>query len=508
MRINHYCHHVRIINSSTFNNSAGIIFLQGAYGNIVSNCKSYNNTIGIDLAHAIDGPKPHDNKIENCSIYCNDYGIYIDRADDNIFVGNNIIQNNLYGIDIKSNSNNNEIYHNNLLNNNQNAKDDGTNFWDDDYPSGGNYWDDYSGVDSFHGINQDISGYDGIGDTPYPIPGDSNQDDYPSTNPDGWLLIDYPPIADADGPYYGTTDDPIHLDGSGSYDPDGTIISYEWIFGDGHTGTGVKPYHQYDRHDNYTVTLTVTDNDGLSDTNTIYANIGYGNAPLIMLIYPKGGEILKDIITVRWNAFDSKDGSNLPIYLYYFDEDNDWYQINDVLDNDGEYNWDTNSLPDGEYKLLIEAFDSDNNLGYDSSDWFTIKNHEEPPENNPPDKPDKPSGPINGEYDKEYQYTTSTTDPEGNQVWYKWYWNDKINETSVWLGPYDSGDTCEASHTWEEEGEYSIRVKAKDVYGDESPWSDPLTVTMPKVKIFNQIPRILIWLFERFPFLHPYFTYF
>jgi len=129
-------------------------------------------------------------------------------------------------------------------------------------------------------------------------------------------------------------------------------------------------------------------------------------------------------------------------------------------------------------------------------------------ENQPPTKPSTPSGPISGEYGNEYQYTTSTTDIDGDQVWYKWYWNDKINETSGWLGPYDSGETCEIEHSWDEEGEYSIRVKAKDQYGDESPWSDQLTVTMPKPKLFDQIPRILVWLFEHFPFLQPYLNFF
>jgi len=131
-----------------------------------------------------------------------------------------------------------------------------------------------------------------------------------------------------------------------------------------------------------------------------------------------------------------------------------------------------------------------------------------PFENNHPDKPSRPSGEISGKTGDEYIYQTSTTDSDGDQVWYKWYWNDKINETSGWLGPYDSGDTCEASHSWDEDGDYEIKVKAKDLYGDESPWSDPLTVAMPRVKIFNQIPKILIWLFERFPFLEQFFSHF
>jgi len=126
----------------------------------------------------------------------------------------------------------------------------------------------------------------------------------------------------------------------------------------------------------------------------------------------------------------------------------------------------------------------------------------------PPDKPSKPTGPASGKAGNEYDYSTSTTDPDGDLIWYKWYWNDPINETSEWIGPFTSGQTMTTSHVWDEQGDYNIRVKAKDIHGEESPWSDPLTVTMPKVKLFNQIPRILIWLFERFPFLQPYFSQF
>lgn len=82
-----------------------------------------------------------------------------------------------------------------------------------------------------------------------------------------------PPVADANGPYSGEMGQPISFDGTGSYDSDGTIVSYEWDFGDGSTGTGPTPTYTYSTAGTYTVTLTVTDDDGATGTDTTTAMI-------------------------------------------------------------------------------------------------------------------------------------------------------------------------------------------------------------------------------------------
>jgi PKD repeat protein len=73
-----------------------------------------------------------------------------------------------------------------------------------------------------------------------------------------------PPIADAGGPYLGVENAPVQFDGSGSFDLDGTIVSYQWTFGDGETGTGVAPTHTY-TPGAYSVILLVTDDNGAVD---------------------------------------------------------------------------------------------------------------------------------------------------------------------------------------------------------------------------------------------------
>ncbi len=60
----------------------------------------------------------------------------------------------------------------------------------------------------------------------------------------------------------------VDFDGSTSNDPDGTIASYAWSFGDGSTGSGISPSHTYANSGTYTVSLTVTDNDGATDVQS------------------------------------------------------------------------------------------------------------------------------------------------------------------------------------------------------------------------------------------------
>jgi hypothetical protein len=94
-------------------------------------------------------------------------------------------------------------------------------------------------------------------------------------------VVNAPPEANANGPYTGIEGIPITFDASGSYDPDGTIVSYEWNFGDSNTGTGVNPTHTYTQDGTYTVTLIVTDDLGETDTDTTTATVTISPTPVI-----------------------------------------------------------------------------------------------------------------------------------------------------------------------------------------------------------------------------------
>jgi len=142
--------------------------------------------IGIWLQRLCDGNTISNNIIANHSQLGR--GIYITFESNNNTIKNNKITNNTRGI-MLIDSHWNSIYHNSFINNSQHVviqDSDIANSWDDGYPSGGNYWSDYSGQDSYSGPYQNETGSDQIGDTPIII-GTNNTDRYPLINP--WTNI-------------------------------------------------------------------------------------------------------------------------------------------------------------------------------------------------------------------------------------------------------------------------------------------------------------------------------
>jgi parallel beta-helix repeat protein len=128
-------------------------------------------------------------------------GINIFSGSRNNITNNDIFLNGWIGLNIYSSSDN-RIFLNNFIDNVNQAVDDfGDNIWNDTYPSGGNYWSDYSGTDLNSTPTQDVPPPDGIGDTPYVIDTDS-QDNYPLMDPvinltflyEGWNLVSIPYI--------------------------------------------------------------------------------------------------------------------------------------------------------------------------------------------------------------------------------------------------------------------------------------------------------------------------
>jgi parallel beta-helix repeat protein len=217
----------RIQNLNITNNGHGI-YLYRSCNNIICDSNLSNNQVGISLESSFENNIVYNNvtkategillsyssnnNITNNNIANNKCrGVFVGLSSENNIAYNNITDNKMAGIGISSDgkgtleknlihSNNlinntcgvqlgdtsgNKCYHNNFVNNTEQASVHVSigsvshgNIWDNGYPSGGNYWSNYTGIDLYSGPYQNETGSDGIGDRPHTI-NSNNTDHYP-----------------------------------------------------------------------------------------------------------------------------------------------------------------------------------------------------------------------------------------------------------------------------------------------------------------------------------------
>ena len=175
------------------------------------------------------------------------------------------------------------------------------------------------------------------------------------------------PVADAGGPYSGTAGQTITLDGSGSYDSDGSISLYEWdINGDGDYNdagdkTGQTVQNTWTSAGTYTVNLRVTDNDGATDTDQATVTISADVMPVADAGGPYSGTV-GQAITLDGSGSTPGDGTN----TYEWDIDGDGiYGESGETGQTVQYTW----AAAGTYTVYLRVTDSD---GDQSSDAATV----------------------------------------------------------------------------------------------------------------------------------------
>ncbi|MDH5732839.1 MAG: right-handed parallel beta-helix repeat-containing protein [Candidatus Bathyarchaeota archaeon] len=197
-----------VVSGNTITNSSnyvGVWIYSSSYNNTVSGNNITNNYLGVYLDESSY------NTVSGNNITNNYYGVYLDESSYNTISGNKItnseigvslwysnnntisennITNHNYGVYLYGSSDN-KFYHNNFIDNTQQVyiySAGYANVWDDGYPSGGNYWSNYTGVDLYHGPYQNETGSDSIGDSPHVLDAD-NQDNYPYMDKNGWMGV-------------------------------------------------------------------------------------------------------------------------------------------------------------------------------------------------------------------------------------------------------------------------------------------------------------------------------
>ncbi len=154
----------------------------------------------------------------------------------------------------------------------------------------------------------------------------------------GYRYNDIAPTADTNGPYNGFAKETVEFSAAASIDPDGIIIHYQWSFGDGTTAEGTTATHSYSHAGVYQVSLRVTDNFGLSDTDVTNATITVRNSPPTLFISGPINGTANAIYSYAFSATDQE-----PLITY---------QINW---GDGTPTQ-TATLPSGQYFALLHSW--------------------------------------------------------------------------------------------------------------------------------------------------------
>jgi PKD repeat protein/RNA polymerase subunit RPABC4/transcription elongation factor Spt4 len=244
-----------------------------------------------------------------------------------------------------------------------------------------------------------------------------------------------PPIAEANGPYIGGATDSIEFSSEGSYDPDGNITQYEWDFGDeSEHSFEANSSHVYTLQGNYTVTLTVTDDDNVTNTDTTWCDIAprppvpnangpYSGITGETISFSSAGsiDIDGDIVEYRWNLGD---GSGI------FMEENPSHVFDEV----------------GNFTITLTVEDNEGLTG--AATTYCII---ELPPNVMPEA--DISAPTGGTAESPITFSSSgSVDTDGEIVGYTWDFGD---------GSPVSHD-ANPSHTYAEEGTYTVTLTVTD----------------------------------------------
>ncbi len=401
----------------------------------VTNCEITNNTIknGGNGIHLVSSSS---NTIKYNTVKDNSVGIYLSSSDSNIIRDNSIQNNDNYGISLSSTSNNNIIYLNDFSHEmGSNARDLSTsNSWS--HNNQGNYWDDYNDYDS---------NGNGVGDNPYVIDGDS-QDDHPMG-----VFLNQDPVAyiDSISPSPATQGQTINFKGNGI--DDGTIIDWEWTSSvNGNFGSSEDVSYLGLSVGTHTIKFRVKDDDCKWSE--------YAERTLTINPLGSSQENQKPTATIikpnPTTATTATVGESIYFHGIGTDSDGTIVEYSWRSSKDGVFNENStftkSDLSVGTHAIYFKV--KDNQGEWSSEDTaILIINTSSSPSNEPP-TPDA-GGPYTEYVNASISFDASnSSDPDGDDiVSYEWDFGDGTNGNGVYV-----------EHTYSSIGNYTVTLTITD----------------------------------------------
>ena len=248
------------------------------------------------------------------------------------------------------------------------------------------------------------------------------------------ITIYAPPVSSFTySPAVPTTGETVTFDASGSSDPDGTIASYAWDFDDGNTGTGVTAAHAYTTAGTYTITLTVTDDDGLTDNTTSDITVSFApQSPVASFTYSPTTPTTGETVTFDGSASDDPDGTIASHAWNFGDGANGTSQIVTHIYADN-----------GTYTVTLNVTDSDGLFNTTSIDITVL--------NRPPNATFTESAETVDTGETVTFNASDSYDPDGSIVTYFWDFGDGENDTGVVV-----------EHAYTDNGTYTVTLTVTD----------------------------------------------
>ncbi|WP_224484392.1 PKD domain-containing protein [Robertkochia aurantiaca] len=258
-----------------------------------------------------------------------------------------------------------------------------------------------------------------------------------------------PPVASftAD-PLSGTVPLEVSFDASASSD-DGSIVSYEWDFGDGNTGSGITAIHTYQTTGSFTATLTVTDDQSNSSTETatITVNENTASPPVASFTAdPLSGTVP---LEVSFDASASSDDGSIVSYEWDFGDGNTGSGVTAI------HTYQTT----GSFTATLTVTDDQSNSSTETATIMVIENTASPP------VASFTADPLSGTVPLEVSFDASASSDDGSIVSYEWDFGD---------GNTGSGVTT--LHTYQTAGSFTATLTVTDDQGN--PDSETATIVV------------------------------